>query len=34
MTDQQYLTGQVGIICVLLFLVAVAAVSQHPQWFG
>jgi hypothetical protein len=34
MTDNQYMAGQVGIICVLLFLVAVAAVSQHPQWFG
>jgi hypothetical protein len=34
MTDNQYLAGQVGIICLLLFLVAVAAVSQHPQWFG
>src|ERR1700731_1802578 len=34
MTDNAYLACQVGIICGLLFLVAVAAVSQHPQWFG
>jgi hypothetical protein len=34
MTDCAYLTCQVGIICGLLFLVAVTAVSQHPQWFG
>ena len=34
MTDNAYLACQVGIICCLLFLCAVAAVSQHPQWFG
>jgi len=34
MTNNQYLAGQIGIICVLLFLVAVTAVSRHPQWFG
>jgi hypothetical protein len=34
MTDHEYLVCQVGIICCLLFLCAVAAVSQHPQWFG
>jgi hypothetical protein len=34
MTDHAYLACQVGIICGLLFLVAVTAVSQHPQWFG
>jgi hypothetical protein len=34
MTDNGYFACQVGIICGLLFLVAVAAVSQHPQWFG
>jgi hypothetical protein len=34
MTDNAYFACQVGIICGLLFLVAVAAVSQHPQWFG
>jgi hypothetical protein len=34
MTDSAYFAYQVGIICCLLFLVAVAAVSQHPQWFG
>jgi hypothetical protein len=33
-TNNAYLACQVGIICGLLFLVAVAAVSQHPQWFG
>jgi hypothetical protein len=34
MTDYEYLVCQVGIICGLLFFCAVAAVSQHPQWFG
>jgi hypothetical protein len=34
MTDHEYLVCQVGIICGLMFLCAVAAVSQHPQWFG
>jgi hypothetical protein len=34
MTDRTYLACQVGIICWLLFFIAIAAVSQHPQWFG
>ena len=34
MTDKAYPACQVGIICGLLFLVAVTAVSQHSQWFG
>jgi len=34
MTDNTYLTCQLSIICGLLFFIAVAAVSQHPQWFG
>jgi hypothetical protein len=34
MTDSAFLACQVGIICRLSFLVAVTAVSQHPQWFG
>ncbi len=34
MTDYEYFVCQVGIICGLLFLCAVAAVSEHPQWFG
>ena len=34
MDDHAYFMLQLGIVCVLLFLVAVAAVTQHPQWFG
>jgi len=34
MTDSQYFAMQVGIVCVLLFFVAVAAVTEHPWWFG
>jgi hypothetical protein len=34
MNDDSYLALQVGILCTLLFLVGVAAVTQHPEWFG
>jgi hypothetical protein len=34
MTNSDYLTLQLGIICALLFLVGVAAVTEHPEWFG
>jgi hypothetical protein len=34
MTDEQYLALQVSIVCVLLFVVSVAAITQHPNWFG
>lgn len=34
MTDSTYLACQVGIICGLMFLVAITTLSQHPQWFG
>jgi hypothetical protein len=34
MTNNDYLTLQLGIICALLFLVGVTAVTEHPEWFG
>jgi hypothetical protein len=34
MTNSEYLTLQLGIICALLFLVGVTAVTEHPEWFG
>jgi hypothetical protein len=34
MTDDNYLALQVGILCGLLFLVGVTAVTEHPEWFG
>ncbi len=34
MTDNEYLAFQVGLVCVLLFFIAVTAVTQHPGWFG
>jgi hypothetical protein len=34
MTQEQYTAAQLGIVCVLLFAVATAAVTLHPQWFG
>ncbi len=34
MTDEQYLALQVSIVCVLLFVVSVTAISEHPNWFG
>lgn len=33
-TDDNYLALQVGILCALLFLIAVAAIAKHPAWFG
>ena len=33
MTDDEYLTLQAGIICTLLFLVGVVAISGHAEWF-
>jgi len=33
-TDDDYLAIQVGLVCMLLFLVGVTAVTQHPEWFG
>jgi hypothetical protein len=33
-TDDEYLRLQVAIVCVLLFVVGFAAVSQHPEWFA
>jgi hypothetical protein len=32
-SDQDYLTLQASIICVLLFLIGTAALIQHPAWF-
>jgi hypothetical protein len=34
MTQEQYTAAQFSIVCVLLFLFAVAAVTRHPHWFG
>jgi len=34
MSDNDQLALQVGIICVLLFLVGVTAITQHADWFG
>jgi hypothetical protein len=34
MSDDAYFVCQMGIICTLLFLCAVTAVTLHPQWFG
>ena len=33
MNDQQYLTVQATVICLLLFLVGTTALIQHPTWF-
>jgi len=33
-TEENYLALQVGLVCVLLFLVGVTAVTRHPEWFG
>jgi hypothetical protein len=33
-TDEEYLGQQVGIVCVLLFLLGFAAVAEHPEWFA
>jgi hypothetical protein len=34
MNDVDYLALQVGIVCTLLFAVALTAVVVHPEWFG
>ena len=34
MENDLYLTIQANVICLLLFLVGLAAVTQHPAWFG
>jgi hypothetical protein len=32
--DPAYLLLQIGIICVLLFLIGTSAVVQHSEWFA
>jgi hypothetical protein len=32
--DRHTLCLQLFVICLLLFMIAVAAISRHPQWFG
>jgi hypothetical protein len=32
--DRHTLCLQLVVICLLLFEIAFAAVSRHPQWFG
>jgi hypothetical protein len=34
MSDEEYTTALVGLILLLAFLVASAAVSKHPDWFN
>jgi hypothetical protein len=34
LSQAQYTAAQMTIICAELFLIAVAAVTRHPQWFG
>ena len=34
MSDNDHFALQIGIICVLLFLVGVTAIAQHAEWFG
>lgn len=31
--DKDYLAFQVVVLCVLLFLVCVSAITLHPDWF-
>ena len=32
--NDEYLTLQSNIICLLLFFVSVLLITQHPAWFG
>jgi hypothetical protein len=32
-SDDNYLSLQMNIICLLLFFVAVILITQHPAWF-
>jgi hypothetical protein len=32
--NDDYLTLQSNIICLLLFFVSVLLITQHPAWFG
>jgi hypothetical protein len=34
MSDDDYLRLEVAIVCLLLFLVGLTAVSRHPEWFA
>ncbi len=32
--DLPHLLLQINVICLLLFLIATAAIVKHPDWFG
>jgi hypothetical protein len=34
MTDERYVALLLWTICVLCFACGVAAITQHPEWFG
>lgn len=34
MTDETYVTLLLWMICTLSFMCGVAALTEHPEWFG
>jgi hypothetical protein len=34
MTDTDYLSLQVGIICLLMFVVGTTTILERPEWFS